>query len=235
MDEIVNVFIEKMEMTITAKVKRHAQHLAEDVLGAAVPCGILTHILGDKFKKSSRPAIASSLPLTTELVEQLLGCIVEQKFEQRVSTGDVFDELLAFLSGEQEGSMEISYTKQQQKQKQKQHSKDQDADTMEVFDKRHQLVLQAETSDYFRYTRQPSVDVPRCALNLPVAAPILHVTYELNGRRQSIRVYPTVQFLYSHYIMPEYISSKVSPAAYKSIRFPIPSFRAAPLIKDRCL
>ena len=41
MDEIVNVFIEKMEMTITAKVKRHAQHLAEDVLGAAVPCGIL--------------------------------------------------------------------------------------------------------------------------------------------------------------------------------------------------
>jgi hypothetical protein len=34
--------------------------------------------------------------------------------------GDVYDEFVAFLSGEQRSTMEISYTKQQQKQKQKQ-------------------------------------------------------------------------------------------------------------------
>ena len=53
------------------------------------------------------------------------------------------DKLLEFLSGEQEGIMEISYTKQQQKQKQKQQNKTQDSDTMEVFDKKNQWQFSA--------------------------------------------------------------------------------------------
>ena len=43
----------------------------------------------------------------------------------QVPSGDVFDEVILFLSGEQEHLMEISYTKQQQKQKQKQKNKNQ--------------------------------------------------------------------------------------------------------------
>ena len=39
--------------------------------------------------------------------------------------------------------LEISYTKQQQKQKQKQSNKDQDADTMQAFDRKHQLTITA--------------------------------------------------------------------------------------------
>ena len=38
--------------------------------------------------------------------------------------------------------MEVSYTKQQQKQKQMQTNKSSDQDTMETFDKRHQLSYQ---------------------------------------------------------------------------------------------
>ena len=49
--------------------------------------------------------------------------------------------------------LQVSYTKQQQKQKQKQKSKDQDADTMQAFDRRHQLTLTAEMDDYFAYTQ----------------------------------------------------------------------------------
>ena len=63
--------------------------------------------------------------------------------EQRNRSGDVHDKLLEFLSGEQEGIMEISYTKQQQKQKQKQQNKTQDSDTMEVFDKKNQWQFSA--------------------------------------------------------------------------------------------
>jgi len=40
--------------------------------------------------------------------------------------------------------MEVSYTKQQQKQKQMQTNKSSDQDTMETFDKRHQLSYQVE-------------------------------------------------------------------------------------------
>lgn len=55
-DEIVNVFLDKMENTIAAKVGRHEQNIAREVLGNPLPSGILTHILGDKFLKSSNEA-----------------------------------------------------------------------------------------------------------------------------------------------------------------------------------
>ena len=246
-DEIVNVFIEKMEMTIAAKVKRHESALVHEVLGTPVPSGILTHILGDKFAKSARAAV-SSQPVTPELVRTLLGHVVHQKFEQRAPSGDVHDELLGFLCGDDGRSMEINYTKQMQKQKQKQQNKDQDADTMETFDKRHQLTVSAETDNYFAYTLSPASDsechghglptralllqlplqlcshrccssllmgarsnlaVPRVALNLPLSSPIFHLAYSLGGKRHSIRIYPTLQFLYSHHIQAEYIGKEV--------------------------
>ena len=52
-DEIVNVFLDKMENSITAKVQRLDQNLAGPVFGAPVPIGILTHLLTDKFSRSS--------------------------------------------------------------------------------------------------------------------------------------------------------------------------------------
>ena len=52
-------------------------------------------------------------------LQELIGHAVNLKFEQRAPSGDVHDEFLSYLSGEQEGEMEISYSKQQQKQKQK--------------------------------------------------------------------------------------------------------------------
>ena len=116
-----------------------------------MPSSILAHILGAKFAKSARASVAGA-PLTPALVAALVGHIVAHKYEQRSPSGDVHDEMLAFLSGEQESLMEISYTKQQQKQKQKQKSKDQDADTMEVFDKKNQLQVAADMDDYFAYT-----------------------------------------------------------------------------------
>ena len=69
----------------------------------------------------------------------MLRHIVQQKFEQREPTDDMYDECIRLLSGEQESLMEISYTKEQQKQKQKQQNKNQDSDTMDVFDRRNQL------------------------------------------------------------------------------------------------
>ena len=138
MDEIVNVFVEKMERTIAKKVKRHEDHLEREVLGSAVPAGILTHILGDKFKKSHMRSV-QQCGINPDLVRSLLKHIVQHKYEQRVPSNDLYDEILLFLSGEQESLMEISYTKQQQKQKTKQSNKNQDADTMEVFDKKNQV------------------------------------------------------------------------------------------------
>lgn len=145
-DEIVNVFIEKMERTITAKVHTLEGRLARDVLGTPVIAGILSHILVDKFSKSATAAVSGE-PITQSLLRALLRHVVEQKFEQRIPSGDVHDALLAFLSGEQEGTMEISYTKQQQKQRQRQQNKNQDADAMEVFDKNKQLQITAEMDD----------------------------------------------------------------------------------------
>ena len=100
-DEIVNVFIEKMEMTISGLVQRHASNISRAVLTAPVPSGILTHILEHKFQRSPTPAVAQAA-LTPALVKALLGHIVDLKFEQRVPSHDIHDDFLRFLSGEQE-------------------------------------------------------------------------------------------------------------------------------------
>ena len=82
--------------------------MVRNVFGSPLPSGILTHILGDKFKKSARASVAGA-ELTPVLVKSLLKHIVQQKFEQRAATGDVYDEFIAFLSGEQELLMEVSF------------------------------------------------------------------------------------------------------------------------------
>ena len=207
-DEIVNTFLEKMEGTIGGKVSKHQGHLARHVLGAEMPAQMLAHILADKFQRSSVPQVVQEA-LTREVVESLLRHVVAQKFEQRVPSGDVYDEFILFLSGEQESLMEISYTKQQQKQKQKQQNKQRDSDTMEAFDKNHQLVVPIETDNYFQYTLTPETDFAKIALSLPLSFPIFSVSYTLGGRLHVINVYPTLQFLYSHYIQAAYITRDV--------------------------
>ena len=214
-DEIVNLFIEKMENTITDKLRRHKNNLAREVLGTCAGTsflgGILMHILGDKFQKSPNPELAS-LPLTPALVLDLLGHIVQQKYEQRGPSGDIHDKFIRFLSGEQEGLMEISYTKQQQKTKQRERNKNQDQDTMEMFSKNRQLDIARETDNYFEYTLNPQGDLAKIALNLPICVPIVKLRYALNGAQHYINVYPTVQFLYSHHIREEYITPQVKDA-----------------------
>ena len=213
-DEIVNVFLEKMEMTIGAKVAKHQSSLCRAICGSSAPLSMLTHILRTKFSRSAVPAV-SGAELSPDVVQALLRQVVAMKFEQRrVPSGDMHDEFLRLLSGDAaEGTMEISYTKQQQKQKQKQQNKSHDADTMEAFDKRNQLLLQSETSNYFRDTLTPASDRPRVWLGLPLAKPIFKVRYTVGGERRYINLYPTLQFLYSHHIMPEYISSDVRDLA----------------------
>eukprot|EP00928_Gymnodinium_smaydae_P100356 TRINITY_DN9823_c2_g4_i1.p1 TRINITY_DN9823_c2_g4~~TRINITY_DN9823_c2_g4_i1.p1 ORF type:complete len:2328 (+),score=476.05 TRINITY_DN9823_c2_g4_i1:208-6984(+) len=207
-DEIVNVFIEKMEMTIVDKVRRHESNLAREIVSKALPSGILTHILEDKFRKSSNISVSSE-KVTSSLVQALLRHVVQQKYEQRTPSNNIYDHLIAFLSGEQDGVMEISYTKQQQKQKQKQHNKDQDADTMEIFDKKHQLQVVVEMENYFAYTLNAQADVAKASLNLPIGVPIFKLSYMLDGTQRSINIFPTLQFLYSHHINPEYITTEV--------------------------
>ena len=209
--EIANVFIDKMEMTIVAKVRRHELALARSILeGDPVAATILTHILGDKFRRAASPAIASA-QLAPPLVRAVLGHVVQQKFEQRVEAdAPLHYELLRFLCGEQEGgTMEISYTKQQQKQKQTQSNKNQDQDTMEAWDRRHQLTWSDQTDNYFEYTLRPGGDLGKAALHAPFAVPIVKLAYVADGRRRHINVYPTLQFLYSHHVYPEYVTREV--------------------------
>jgi hypothetical protein len=207
-DEIVNTFLEKMEKTILGKVKRHQDLLVRSVLGTPVPGQILLHILMDKCRRSSSKAVAEEL-LTEDKVEVLLRHIVQQKYEQRVPSGDIYDDFIHFLSGEQHSLMEISYTKQQQKQKQKQQTKNQDSDAMGVFDKKNRLSLSFEVDDYFKYTLKPDDDVSKIMLNLPCPVPILSIDYNVEGILRKINVYPTLQFLYSHHIQSAYITQEV--------------------------
>jgi len=207
-DEIVNCFLEKMEMTITRKVERLQDRLTENVLGTPVPSKIFLHILVDKFRRSSNKVIARE-QLNGEMVEVLLAQLIEQKFEQRIPSGDIYDDFICFLSGDQRTLMEISYTKQQQKQKQKQQNKSQDSDTMDHFDKKNQFLLRIETSDYFEYTFSPQKDLTKVALNSPVSVPILTLTYNISGKLHTVNVYPTLQFLYSHHIQAAYITPEV--------------------------
>jgi len=179
------------------------------VLGSPFPAKVLAYILASKFKRSSIPGVAQQ-SVTTDVMHTLLHNIVQQKYEQRVPSGDMYDKMIQLLSGEQQGLMEISYTKQQQKQKQKQKNKNQDSDTMDVFNRRNQMELTIETDNYFQYTLSPEADMPKIALSLPIAVPILTLTYALeNGKQCCVNVYPTLQFLYSHHIQGEYITQEV--------------------------
>merc|ERR1719277_1010336 len=138
-------------MTMAGKVESHQEDLARNVLGAAVPARILEHIVTDKFRRSTNRELAART-LTPEVLDTLLRHIVQQKFEQRAPTGDIYDDCIRLLSGEQESLMEISYTKQQQKQKQKQQNKNQDSDMMDIFNKHNQLELWIDCNNYFEYT-----------------------------------------------------------------------------------
>jgi hypothetical protein len=219
-DEIVNTFLEKMTGSITANVRRHEDHLASKILRAAVPSRVLWHILTDKFKRSSVPVVAQA-PLTGDVLEELLRQIVQQKYEQRVLSHDIYDEYLRLLSGEQVSLMEISYTKQQQKQKQKQQNKNQDRDTMDIFDRKNQLEVSIDTDNYYQYALTPQTDHPKIALGLPLPIPILSLTYLRDGIQRAVHVYPTLQFLYSHHIQADYITQEVRSAICNNNQDPV--------------
>lgn len=208
-DEIVNTFIEKMEGTIGKKVARHEEKLARAVLGTAVTARVLRHILTDKFSKSSNGTVARERLDPADRLDVLLRHVVQQKFEQRTQSGDAYDDIILFLSGEQRGHMEISYTKQQQKQKAKQQNKNQDSDAMGIFDKKNQVTVSYTTGTFFEDTALWSKDLAKMLLNLPVSVPILTVAYNIQGRSGTINVYPTVQFLYSHHITGAYLTEEV--------------------------
>jgi len=80
---------------------------------------------------------------------------------------------------------------------------------MGVFDKKNQLVLSWEMSDYFSQTLNPERDAPKLALQLASPVPILTIAYSTSGRERAIHVYPTLQFLYSHFVVGTYITSQV--------------------------
>ena len=207
-DDIVNVFLEKMEDTIATKVGRHEKQLIACIMGNSQPARILHHILMDKFKRSSSGVVADAL-LEENTLKELLCHIVQQKYEQRAPSDDIFDDLLRFLSGEQKSLMEISYTKQHQKQKQKQQNKNQNSDAMALFDKKHRLPLSRTVADYFDSTKDGEKDWTKSFLNQPISVPILTLDYSAGGRQGIIDVYPTIQFLYSHHVNQEYITDEV--------------------------
>ena len=226
-DEIVNVFLEKMEATICSKVKKHEENVRRHIFGSAVSRLILEHILDGKFTKSANARIreASCETLTAFPVKSLVGHIIQQKYEQRQLSGDIFDEYISFLSGEQEGRvLEISYTKEQQKQKQKQQNKNKDSDTMEVFDENKQILIEDEMDNYFQYTLNPRQDVIKQALSLPIGVPICKVAYSLNGKSRCVNVYPTLQFLYSKHIKADYITEEVKEMVLRGCESSKPNF-----------
>ena len=199
-------------MTIATKVKHIEGKIADVVAGStvqrSVPAQILQHIFLDKFRRSSNESVAKN-NLSISMVDSLVRQIVRQKFEQRRPSGDIYDDFIRFLSGEQQSLMEISYTKQQQKQKQKQKAKSEDSDTMDVFNKRNQLLLTTKMGNYFDKTVNTEGDPVKNMLSLPVSAPIFAMQYSAGGKTNEINVYPTVQFLYSHHIVPGYITDHV--------------------------
>ena len=210
-DDIVNAFLEKMAKTLDATLEAHEAKITKAVLGAALPRSILRRLLLSKFARSPRADVRADA-LDRATLAKLLGNVVKAKYERGASDGGgVLDGFLVFLAGEQDGFTEVSYTKQQQKQKQKQRNAAQDSDTIEAFDRDKQLVVSADCDDYFAYTRHPAKDVPRTALELPLAVPVVELAYALRDgdAARTARVYPTLQFLYSHHIMPDYITPEV--------------------------
>jgi hypothetical protein len=199
-----------MEKTIRIKVDHLESKIAKVILSDPIPARILQHILIDKFRRSSNKMVAQT-DLTPKMTDLLSRQIVQQKFEQRVPSSDIYDDYIRFLSGEQVSLMEISYTKQQQKQKQKQKAKSQDNDTMDVFDKRNQITLAHREDDYFKSTMRAEKDFTKKVLSLPLSIPVFKMFYwdSNTGKKHAINVYPTVQFLYSHHIKPAYIDDEV--------------------------
>jgi len=207
-DTIVNVFLEKMEKTITTSVSKHEKELVRLVLGNELTARMLHHILTDKFRLSGDPELVKT-ELAIDDIEELMRHIVRQKYEQRQMVGDVNDNMIIFLSGEQKNLIEISYTKQQQKQKQKQQNKNQDSDAMGVFDDKNQILLSYRTDDFFQNTLKPLEDSGKKILNMPISVPILELSYVLAGKIHHVKVYPTVQFVYSHHIHGKYVTREV--------------------------
>ena len=207
-DEIVNTFIEKMDKTIGMKVEYVENKISKIISRDPASARILQHILIDKFRRSPNKMVAQT-ELSSNMTDLLSRQIVRQKFEQRIPTSDVYDDYIRFLSGEQVSLMEISYTKQQQKQKQKQKAKSQDNDTMDVFDKRNQLLVTFKEDDYFKATLRADKDNTKKILALPLSIPIFKMFYIDEGEKKVINIYPTLQFLYSHHIKPSYIDDGV--------------------------
>jgi len=71
------------------------------------------------------------------------------------------------------------------------------------------VAIAFETDNYFAYTLDPSADTTKISLSLPLFVPIFKLAYTVGGDRRVINVFPTLQFLYSHHIRAEYITSAV--------------------------
>jgi len=208
-DEIVNAFLDRLNLGLDGKLRQHERSVADAIFTEAdeMPARILTKMLGAKFSKNEKLS-REKLTKTTVLV--ILSRVIREKFEQpAVLSGSVLDACVALLAGETDAGAEVSYTKQQQQQRQRQQNKSADADTMDIFDRKHQLAVVTETDNYFQYTMDAKKDVPKMALNLPVSSPILRLSYRANGRSFTVRVYPTLQFLYSHHVEPAYVTPSV--------------------------
>ena len=80
---------------------------------------------------------------------------------------------------------------------------------MQEFDKVNQVAIHDATKDYFAYTLDRGSDFIKASLNLPIAVPIYSLRYTVEGVTRELNVYPTLQFLYSHYIDGTYITTDV--------------------------
>ena len=82
--------------------------------------------------KNGKHVYLGNLLTPPPVVHHLISHVVQEKYEQRRVSGDIFDDYVAFLSGDlcdgggqsiKGKNMEVSYTKEQQKQRQKQQNK----------------------------------------------------------------------------------------------------------------
>jgi len=201
--DIVNDFLERMAGCLPQKVDELAQKFNRDVFGDEVCASIVSNILKSKFSVATDASVRAVDP-SPSVVQRLLVELSRAKHEVRINSNDVFDPVVAFLSGDaNDEGQEISYTKQQQKTKQKQQNKNRDSDTMEAWDRKHQMPLSFEESDYYASCRSGD-KVAQC-LHLPIPKACFRLSYTSLGKRRTVRVFPTVQFVYSHHIKPEYV------------------------------
>jgi hypothetical protein len=218
-DDIVNDFLERMSGLLPDKVDQLARKFAAEIFGHRVCAGIVCNILRSKFAVSTSEYVRNVAP-SEDVVKRLLVELARAKHEVRITSNDVYDYVVAFLSGDaNDEGQEISYTKQQQKQKQKQQNKNMDSDTMESWDKRHQLPLAFEESDYYQASKRGEDRVSSC-LALPIPKACFRVAYTTMGRRRTIRLFPTVQFVYSHHIKPQYVDEALRSAVKAGLRQP---------------